>query len=192
MAWGDDEFAPVRHADSMWVRGRGKGLFPFQTKRAPAELNMLLPALVFAARDGDEATLQTELVETSALLEADVKAHTMALSGMVASAFCVEAMGGLPISQQDRDGLWPWVVEVAQQMPVTLDEGILRRWLDQVSGGERTLKYSGAAEFDLPGLSCFVAIAGAAARSRSLSDEEVLTLYRLARKTYEHTTFRYK
>ena len=176
----------------MWVRNRGKGVFPFQTKRAPAELNAVLPALVWAARDGDELTLAAELVESSVLLRTDIKPHTLGLSGTVASAFCVTALGGLPISQDSRDELLPMVVEVAHHLPVPLAEDMHRRWLDQVAGGARTVRYSQAADFDLPGLCHLVAIEGAAARSQNWSDEQVLELYRFARKTYEHTTYRFK
>lgn len=176
----------------MWIRNRGKGLFPFQTKRVPAELNMLLPVLTFAARDGDEATLAAELVESSSLLKGDAKAHTLGLSGTVAALFCFEALGGLPVSQQSRDRLFPIAVEVAQHLPMHLDATMLRRWIDQATGGTRTVKYARAADFDVSGLGYLVAIEGAAARSRHWTDEEILELFRLARNAYEHTTYRFK
>ena len=166
---------------------RKSGLFPFRTKRAPVEFDLLLPAIACAARDGDQARLRELLIDRRELFARGYVHHTTGLSIVFSGLLAMQATG-LPATQAAREAMWPIVLDVARTLPALCDDADLLAWLNQQTDGERAVPHMRASDLDLRTLCCMVAIEGAAARMRGWSDAYINSGYKVARDTYEHTT----
>jgi hypothetical protein len=174
----------------IWSDGFAKrpaNISRLRTNRLPAEVGWALLDLINAARDGDADKLRSLLIDSSVLLSETNKRQSAVMSGAMTGMLYAQANGPDADSPVSSDAFFEYVVDVAEQLPIHVDEPLLRQLMDQITGTaplDRTVYASG---FDIQSLACHVAVQGAAARKAAMPDSLVLALFRASRYLYEHS-----